>query len=123
MGSLDTLMQAFDALRDALIACDTKKLRELYAEDYEDFGLRGEILDKNAVLQCFKPGVLKLEEFTSRDVCSEVIGTVGIVRGRGFIKGSFAGNPFLHHFLFTDIFIFRDSCWQYYKTHSTEIRE
>jgi hypothetical protein len=43
--------------------------------------------------------------------------------GRGYIKGRFAGSPFEHHFMFTDIFIRRDSRWIYYKSHSTEIME
>jgi hypothetical protein len=116
-------MEAFNAVRDALLACDTKKIRELYAEEHEDFGLRGEISDKKTVLQYFKPGVIELDEFTGRDVRAEVFGEIGIVRGRGYIRGRFTGTAFEHHFLFTDIFLFRAARWQYYKSHSTEIKD
>jgi hypothetical protein len=51
-----------------------------------------------------------------------VLGPIGIVRGRGHMRGSYAGSAFEHHVLFTDIFIFRDERWQYYKSHSTEIK-
>lgn len=116
------LMEAFNAVREAMLACDTAGIMELYAEDYEDFGIRGEITDRNAVLACYKPGGAELEKFTCHDVRSEVIGAIGIVRGKGYIKGRFAGSVFEHHVLFTDIFIFRDSRWQYCKSHSSEIR-
>ena len=122
MESKDDLMAAFTDGRNALMACDTAGIRELYAEDYEDFGIRGEITDRNAVLACYKPGGVKLEEFTCHDIRCEVIGAIGIVRGRGLVKGRFAGSDFEHHVLFTDLFIFRDSRWQYYKSHSTEIK-
>ncbi len=116
-----SLMLAFNAVRDAMIACDTAGLKELYAEEYEDLGVRGETANKNMILECFKPGVMKIETFACRDVRSEVIGTIGIIRGRGHIKGRYAASVFEHHVMFTDIFIFRDSRWQYYRSHSTEI--
>ena len=118
----DSLMKAFNAVRDAMLACDTAGIKKLYAGEYEDFGIRGEITDRDAVLACYKPGAAELEEFTCQDVRSEVFDAIGIVRGKGHIKGRFAGSLFEHHVLFTDIFIFRDSRWQYYKSHSTEIK-
>jgi len=122
MESRHTLMLAFNAVRDALIACDTEKLRKLYAEDYEDFGIRGEIANRDTILEWYKPGSVQIETFDCRDVRSEVFGDIGIVRGKGYIKGRFVDDIFEHHVLFTDIFIFRDSRWQYYKSHSTEIK-
>jgi hypothetical protein len=122
MEGKDSLMEAFNAVRDAMLACDTAGIRELYAGEYEDFGIRGEITGRDAVLQCYRPGGVEIEEFTCHDVRCEVFGAIGIVRGKGHIKGRFAVSVFEHHVLFTDIFIFRDSRWQYYKSHSTEIQ-
>jgi hypothetical protein len=123
MESRDTLMQAFDALRDALIACDTEKLRELYAGDYEDFGIRGEIANRDTILEWYKPSGVHIDIFDCRAVRAEVFGDIGIIRGKGCIKGRFADEAFEHHVLFTDIFIFRVERWQYYRSHSTEIKE
>jgi len=114
-------MLAFDAVRRALLACDAAAIEELYAEDYEDLGIRGETADKKAVLECFKPGAIKIGTFACRDVRAEVIGTIGIVRGKGHIRGAVDGGAFEHHVVFTDIFIFRDSRWRYFRSQSTEI--
>jgi len=116
-------MEAFNAVKDALLACDAVKIKELYAVDYEDFGIRGEIADKNAILECFKPGGIAIEKFVSEDIRVEEIGAVGIIRGKGYIKGRYTNTFFEHKLLFTDIFIFRESRWQYYRSHSTEIQE
>jgi hypothetical protein len=122
MEETHSLMLAFNAVKDALMACDTERILELVAEEYEDFGIRGETAGRDVILEWFKPGGVQIEAFDCREVRPEVFGDIGIVRGKGHIKGRFADSVFEHHVVFTDIFLFRDVRWQYYKSHSTEIK-
>jgi len=54
-----SLMLTFNGVKDALMACDVIKIRELFAEAYEDFGIRGEISDRNTILAWYKRAACK----------------------------------------------------------------
>ncbi|MFC2097176.1 nuclear transport factor 2 family protein [Bacteroidota bacterium] len=122
MKTIKSLLKLNDNIKQALMSCNTLMIKELYANEFENIGIYGEINNKDDILKYYKPGGVRLEKFETSDINAEVIGNIGIITGKGFIKGVFEEHKFEHKLKFTDIFIFRDSKWLYYRSHSTEIR-
>jgi len=115
------LLAAFRAVRDALIAGDTEALQGLYAEDFRSHSIRGDVEGREAVLEAFGPGGVRLDMFEVEDLEVEVFGEVGILTGLGSISGRFDRTEFRHRVRFIDIYLWRDGRWRYYFSQSTEV--
>lgn len=121
MSSQDELLKVFDELRNALMKCELPKLQAIYAEDYRGFNVRGEEENRELVFKYYTPGGVQLSLYEVSDLHISVLGEVGIITGKGRIRGRYAGYDFEHYLRFTDIFINRDSRWQYFISQATEI--
>jgi ketosteroid isomerase-like protein len=117
----ESLMAAFRAVQQGLLANDTETLRALYAEDFRSHSLRGEVEGRQAVLEAFGPAGVHLEMFEVEDLSVEVKGEVGILTGLGQMSGRADGAEFRHRVRFVDIFLWRGGRWRYWFSQSTEI--
>jgi ketosteroid isomerase-like protein len=115
------LLAAFRAVRDALLAGDTKALRALYAEDFRSHSIRGEVEGRQAVLDAYGPSGLRLDMFEVEDLAVEVMGEVGLLTGLGSISGRYDAAEFRHRVRFVDIYLWRDGRWSFHFSQSTEI--
>jgi hypothetical protein len=118
---LDKLKQAFENLKDALKRCNSDVLNTLIHETYRGYSLHGTIETKKDVLDSFAPGRVEITDYSVTDETYEILGDAGIITGRGTIVGSFGEYTFNHDVLFTDIFVFENEQWFYYKSQVTEI--
>ncbi len=123
MSNTDDLLKAFNAIRDALMAPDTATLESLIAKDYRGFDLRGNVETREAILDCYRPGVAHLEEFEVNDIRTHLSGNLGMVTGLGALTGIYGGDRFSHTVRFCDVFQFSDSRWQLLFTQTTEVVE
>jgi hypothetical protein len=121
MRNRNSLLSAFDELKNALIECDENKLDELISDDYQGFSLNGTIEDKETILQTFRPGMVELTNYTTGHMQYEVNHDLGIISGKGCIEGVYGETKFQHKVLFTDIFKYVNDKWRYYKSQVTEI--
>jgi ketosteroid isomerase-like protein len=117
----ESLLTAFRAVRDALLAGDTEAIRDLYDEDFRSHSLSGEIEGREEALEAFGPGGVRLEMFEVEDLTAEIFGEVGILTGLGSIGGRFDKKEFRHRVRFVDVFLRRDGRWRYHFSQSTEI--
>lgn len=117
----DSLLAAFHAVRDALLAGDTAAIRGIYAEGFRSHSLVGEVEGRESVLAAFGPGGVALDMFEVEDLAVEIFGDVGILTGLGSISGRFDRTEFRHRVRFVDIFLRRDGLWRYHFSQSTEI--
>jgi len=117
----ENLTDAFQAVRDGLLSNDTESLRELYDEDFRSHSIRGEVEGREAVLEAFKPGGIRLEMFEIEDLAVEVHGEVGILTGLGSMSGRSDNTEFRHRVRFVDVFLWRDGRWRYHFSQSTEV--
>jgi len=117
----ESLLAAFRAVRDALLNGDTGAIRALYAEEFRSHALSGDIEGREAVLEAFGPGGVRLDMFEVEDLVAEVFGEVGILTGLGSISGRFDKSEFRHRVRFVDVFLRRDGRWRYHFSQSTEI--
>jgi ketosteroid isomerase-like protein len=117
----ESLLAAFEGVREAILACDTEGLRNLYSEDFRSHTVRGDVEGLAAVLDAYRPGGVRLEIFEVEDLIVEVIGDVGILTGLGQVSGSFENTAFRHRVRFVDIYVWRDGRWCYHFSQSTEI--
>lgn len=117
----DDLLAAFRGVREALLSGDTGAIRELYAEDFRSHSLRGDVEGRDAVLEAFGPGGVKLDMFEVEDLAVDVHGDVGVLTGLGSISGRYQATEFRHRVRFVDIFVRRDGRWRYHFSQSTEL--
>ncbi|MFN2127761.1 MAG: nuclear transport factor 2 family protein [Anaerolineales bacterium] len=121
MRNRNSLLSAFDELKNALIECDENKLDELISDNYQGFSLNGTIEDKETILQTFRPGMVEVTKYTTSDMQYEVNHDLGIISGKGCIEGVYGETKFQHEVLFTDIFKYVNDKWRYYRSQVTEI--
>lgn len=117
----ESLLDAFHAVRDALLSNDTESLGELYDEDFRSHSVRGEVEGREAVLEAFRPGGIRLEMFEIEDLAVEIRGEVGILTGLGSMSGRSDKTEFRHRVRFVDVFLRRDGRWRYHFSQSTEV--
>jgi hypothetical protein len=117
------LLSAFDEFRDALKTCDTRTLDALMAPDYRSYNMRGELEEREVVLEAYSPGNATLEEWEMEDLQVELFAEVGILSGKGYLAGHWQGHPWSHHLRFVDIWILRDGRWQVLLSQATEMEE
>ena len=121
MKNKENLIKAFEDLREALKTCNVERLRQIISDEYRGFSLNGSIEIKDDILMHFKPGCIKLSKYEVSETAYEVFSEIGIISGKGFIAGSYGNHEFHHKVLFTDIFIYTDDSWKYFKSQVTEI--
>lgn len=121
MSPTDEVLRAFYEIRDALMVPDPAALESLIANDYQGFDLRGSVETREAIIECYQPGIARLEVFEVNDIRTHVSGDLGIVTGLGELTGIYGGDRFSHTVRFCDIFVLRESLWQLFFTQTTEV--
>ncbi len=116
------LLETLDKFREALFANDVTTLNLLMAEEYVGYDPLGNPQDKDMSLDAYQPGAVKLDKYDVENVESRVIGEVGIITGKGYIHGTFAGSEFEHNLRFLDLYIHREGRWQLYLSQVTPVR-
>lgn len=117
----ESLLDAFQAVRNALLSNDTDSLKELYDEDFRSHSVRGEVEGREAVLEAFRPGGIRLEMFEIEDLAVEIHGEAGILTGLGSMSGRSDNAEFRHRVRFVDVFLWHDGRWRYRFCQSTEV--
>ena len=119
MAAQEELIQTAEAIRRALMRNDTVALKNLYAEDYEGVDVRGERDDLAMILQAYQPGAVVLEVYQVEETRVEVFSEIGIIRGKGDIRGRFGEHAFAHRVRFTDIYKKTGGKWRCWRSHLT----
>lgn len=121
MNKRDRLLEASDDFRKALFSNDIQAMHELMAEDYTGFDPLGNPQDRKMSIDAYRPGGVKLGTYDTDDLESRIIGDVGIITGKGHIKGEFAGHEFEHKLRFLDLYVYREGRWQLYLSQVTPL--
>ena len=96
-------------------------IAELIADDYRAIDLHGQRETRDSILEVYRPGGVKLEAYDVSEQQVDVFTEVGVINGRGFIRGRFGEHLLEHHVRFTDFYIRRDSRWQLFLSQTTTI--
>ncbi len=121
MSKEDEVREAFDAFQNALASNDVPALDWLMAPDYRGYSLRGELEERQAVLDAWGSSALSMDESRYEEVHIDVRGEVGIVTGRGFVSGTFDGTGWEHYVHFCDLYVHSSVGWQILLSHSVEV--
>jgi hypothetical protein len=115
----DTLVAVFHEFRDALFASDVEVLDRILAADYRGYNLQGHLEGREVVLEAYAPGAVSLEVFDVEELQVDLVGEVGMLTGKGYIAGSYAGEPWQHHLRFCDIYLDREGAWELFLAQAT----
>jgi hypothetical protein len=121
LSDVNQLREAFVKIRDALFANDVEMLEKLMHEEYVGYDPLGNPQDKKMSLDAYQPGAAKLDKYDVEEVKTRVIGEVGIITGKGYIHGTFAGCEFEHSLRFLDLYLYREDMWQLYLSQVTPL--
>ena len=121
MSDKTQLLETFDKLRDALFANDVPLMKMLMAEEYIGFDPLGNPQDLKMSIDAYQPGAVALNRYDIEEVEARVIGEIGIITGKSYIQGIFAGSEFEHNLRFLDLYIHRNGRWQLYLSQVTPI--
>ena len=123
MSKEDELLETFDKLREAMLDNNVEILSELITDEYIGFGSAGERQDKKLSLEAYQPGVVTLDSYEAEGVEARVVGEIGIITGKGYLAGRFAGADFEDSLRFMDIYIYREGGWQLYMSQMTPLKK
>jgi len=115
------LIETTERFRIALLTNDVPVMESILAEDYVGFDPCGNEQDRKLSIEAYQPGCVELETFEVEDVEVEVVGEVGVVTGKGYIHGTFAGCEFEHRLRFMDVYVWRDGRWQLFRSQVTPL--
>ena len=105
MSAEEQLLLTFERFKEALFDSDVETLREIIAEDYQGFDPQGQPQDLKMILEAYRPGGVKLDRYDVEDLEMRIIGDVGIIIGKGCIRGTYADHEFEHRVRFLDMYI------------------
>jgi hypothetical protein len=115
------LLETFSLFREALLTNDTRVLESLIADDYTGYDPLGNPQDKKMSVDAYRPGCAKLDRYEVTDVETRMMGEVGVITGKGYLHGEFAGEEFEHKLRFLDLYVYRGGRWQLYLSQLTTI--
>ncbi len=118
----DSLLQASEAIRHALLHNDTASLGQLLSDDYCGFDPSGTRQSRALMLQTYAPGGVQLHAYETSDIATRIVGDVGLVMGLGTLSGQYGDHRFRHSLRFLDVYVRRGSTWQLSVSHVTELR-
>jgi hypothetical protein len=121
MSDKEALLEVFERLRKALFDCDIRTLKEIIAEDYIGYDPLGNPQDLAMTLEAYQPGGAKLDRYDVEDVEVRIIGEIGIMTGKGYIHGTFAGQDFGHDLRFLDLYNKRGGSWMLWLSQVTPL--
>ena len=117
------VLETYNRLKTALCENNTVALEKLYAEDYRGIDNRGQPHDRKLILNAYGKGGVTLEKFEEEDLLVQVIDSVGIVTGKGFVRGRYGKETFEHDLRFCDIYVRRHDVWQIIYAQATELEK
>lgn len=115
------LLETFDRFRAALFANDVQMLDALMAEDYVGYDPLGNPQDKRMSIEAYRPGCVKLDKYDVEQLEVRLLGEVGIIAGKGYIHGVYAGSEFEHYLRFLDLYVNQGGKWRLSMSQVTPI--
>jgi len=116
------LLEAFERMRQGLLANDTDLLARLLADDYRGFDPYGGEHDRAMLIQVYRSGGVRLRHYDTSEVTARIVGDVGLVMGLGALAGSYGEIQFEHRLRFLDVYVYSDSAWRLLASQVTEVR-
>ena len=105
----------------AMVAGDTDKLNQIYADDWATIGSSGKIFTKEGLLSDFKSGKHKLLSFELGPMDVQVFGDVAIVQASVTEKRIHDGKDISGQFVFMDLLKKRDGKWVIVRTLGAKV--
>lgn len=75
------------------------------------------------ILEAYRPGGVTLDAYDVEEIDARIIAPVGMITGKGRIRGKYAGYEFEDLVRFVDVYIDRGGRWQLYYSQVTPLGE
>jgi uncharacterized protein (TIGR02246 family) len=118
---VETMKRFAQDTGDAMVAGDTDKLNQIYADDWATIGSSGKIFTKEGLLSDFKSGKHKLLSFELGPMDVQVFGDVAIVQASVTEKRIHDGKDISGQFVFMDLLKKRDGKWVIVRTLGAKV--
>jgi len=108
---VNALKQLEQDLGDAMVAADTARINEIFADDWQSVGRSGKITTKQSMVRNFKDGKDKLESFVLTPMDVQVFGNVAVIHGGVIEKRSYEGKDTSGELVWMDLLEKRGDKW------------
>ena len=113
---VETIKQFEQEIGDAMVAVNTEKLNQMYADDWAAIGSSGKVFTKENLLSEFKSGEHKLVSFENGPMDVQVLGEVAVVQASVNEKRIQDGKDISGKFVFMDLLKKRAGKWVVVRT-------
>lgn len=120
--AVDTIKQLEQEIGDAMVAKDTDKLNQLYADDWAAIGYSGNVINKQILLTDFKSFHDNLESFKIGPMDVQVFGNVSVAHGTVTEKRSRDGKDTSGEFVWMDLLQMRAGKWVVVRTAGARLK-
>jgi ketosteroid isomerase-like protein len=118
---VESIKQFEQAIGDAMVACNTEKLNQTYADDWLTVGSSGKVFSKASLLDDFKSGKHKLVSFENGPMEVRVLGDVAMVQASVNEKRIQDGKNISGEFVFMDLLEKRAGKWVIVRTLGAKV--
>lgn len=115
------LLETFFAVGKALGEKGIAALLRLYAPDFRNHGLHGEVETREDILKSFGPAGVYGYRMADVEVSAEAHGEAGLIYGCGSVSGQIGEARFHHRIRFLEVYPWREARWQCYRSQCTEV--
>ena len=113
---VESIKQFEQEIGDAMVARNTEKLDQTYADDWATIGSSGKIFTKESLLDDFKSGKHKLVSFENGPMNVQVLGDIAVVQASVNEKRIQDGKDMSGQFVFMDLLKNRAGKWVIVRT-------
>jgi ketosteroid isomerase-like protein len=113
---VESIKQFEQEIGDAMVARNTEKLNQTYADDWATIGSSGKIFTKESLLDDFKSGKHKLVSFENGPMNVQVLGDIAVVQASVNEKRIQDGKDISGQFVFMDLLKNRAGKWVIVRT-------
>ncbi len=118
----DEVRQAFAALARAQLERDVRALARLVHREFLGVDARGELLDRDALLEGFATGTFVVRTLVVEEQHVRVCGETGVVTATSTTRGRTPQGEFEQRLHFTEVYVMEDGEWRLFASHVTPLR-
>lgn len=123
MEQMNTIQEAEERLRLAMLAGDVSVLDELLADELQAVGPDGRMMGKADDLAAHRASTVRFTTLMPLDTTTQQLPDVAIVFVRMAVTGFFREEPFAGHYRYTRVWRWQTKSWQVVAAHISPVPE
>lgn len=122
-GLVAALTRQADQWDKDIVRKDRDAIAANMSADFRQIRSDGSVVDRETFLRDITSPDLVIDPYTVEDFDVRVYGDVALLCGRTRMTGRYAGEPFVSHYRYIDIYVRRDGAWKVCGVQTTPVKD